>query len=93
MTIAFAQLIGAPAGVVAFEIFLDLGVPHRIAGLIAEEVLLRYIGDILGVVVLSEEMIEGLVFARTDVFGNRLPPLFSVGEYRIDVENDTSERK
>src|SRR6266508_4191948 len=91
--IAFAQLVGAPTRVVAFEIVLDLRMAHGIAALIIEQILLRYIGDIFGVVVLREEVIEGLVLARADVFRDRAPPFFSIREYRIDIEYDTSERE
>src|SRR5437667_2367974 len=91
--IAFAQLVGASARVVTFEIVLDLRMAHRIAALIVEQILLRYIGDIFGVVVLCEEMVEGLVLAGADVFGDRPPPFFGVREYRIDIEYDTPERE
>jgi hypothetical protein len=38
-------------------------------------------------------MIVGLVLARTDLFGNGLPPLLGVVECRIHIEDDTAEGK
>jgi hypothetical protein len=38
-------------------------------------------------------MIEGLIFARTNLGGYRLIPFFGIVEFRIDVEDDASKRK
>src|SRR3984893_15922645 len=54
--------------------------------------LARHIGDVFGLVVLGEQMIERLVFMRTDFRGDRLVPFVGIVEYRIDVEDDAAER-
>jgi hypothetical protein len=38
-------------------------------------------------------MVEGLILFRTNVLWDRQPPLFSVVEYRINVEYDSAERE
>jgi hypothetical protein len=65
---------------------------RRIAG-VGQEILLRDIGDILCLGVFRIDVIEGLVLARTDVFGDGLIPLFRVGKDGIDIEDDAPEGK
>ena len=79
------------AVLVALEGLLDLRMADGIAGGVGHEVLLRHIGDIFGFGVFSEEMVERLVLARTQLFGNRQPPFLGVGEHRIDVIDDAPE--
>ena len=59
---------------------------HGLSGLVGEEILLRDVGHILGVIVLGKQVIEGLILARTNVFGDGLPPFFGIVENRVDVE-------
>src|SRR5262249_57903399 len=65
---------------------------HRLAGRVGEQVLLRYVGNVFGLRILCEQMIERLVLARTPIGRNRLVPLVGVVELRIDVEDHAAER-
>ena len=47
---------------------------------VGEEVALAHIGDVGTVVVLGEEVVEGLVAPGADILGDRLVPFFRVGE-------------
>src|ERR1700740_328002 len=49
-------------------------------------------GDVLGLRVLGEQVIERLVLARTPVGRNRLVPFVGVVEFRIDVEDHAAKR-
>src|SRR3546814_3782486 len=60
---------------------------------IGQQVLLRDIGDIGGLRILGQQVIERLVLRRPQVGRNRLPPLLGVVEHRIDVIDDAAERK
>ena len=84
------DLIAAVLG--ADENLVDLRVANRIAGRVGQQVLLRDIGDIFGFGILREEMVERLVLARADFFGNGLPPFVGVREHRIDVIDYAPER-
>jgi hypothetical protein len=81
------------AGNVSYEEVVHLRVAHRFARRIFQQVLLRYIGDVFGLVVLGEQMVEGLVLARPDFLRNGLIPFLRVREFGIDVENDAAERE
>ena len=65
------------------------GVP----GLVLKQVLLRDIGDVFGLGVLREQVIERLILARPDFRGDGFVPLLAVVELRIDVEDDASKGK
>src|SRR5689334_23484094 len=93
MSPAMAALIGAARPVEAAEIVADLGMPHRFARIIDEEVLLRHIGNVFCLLIFGEEMVEGLVLGRPDLLRDRQPPFFRVGERRIDIENDAAKGK
>src|SRR5262249_46433846 len=71
------------AALVLFEHLGDLRVAHRLAGGVEEQVLLGHVGDVLGLRVLCEQMIERLVLARPPIGGNRLVPLLGVVELGI----------
>ena len=64
---------------------------HGLAGVVGEQVLLRHIGDIFRLVVFGEEVIEGLIFFRPDIFGDRFPPLIGVVERRINIVDHPAE--
>ncbi|MCY1310769.1 hypothetical protein D9M70_609950 [compost metagenome] len=81
------------ADAVLVEQGIDLGVAHRPVAVVELQVLLGNVGDILAVVVFGEQMVEGLILARADLLRNGVPPFFGVGVFRIDVENDASERE
>jgi hypothetical protein len=75
----------------AHENFVDLRMANGIAGGVGHEILLRDIGDIFGVGVFGEEMIERLVLARPDFRRNRLPPFLGIREDRVDVVDNSPE--
>ena len=64
---------------------------HLLAGIIRQQVLLGDIGDVLGLRVLREQMIERLVLVGPHVLGDRQPPFLGVGELRVDVEDHPPE--
>jgi hypothetical protein len=88
-----ARQIGMLVRIVGFEELGDLGMAHRAAGIIDQQVLLRDIGDVFGFLVLREQVIERLVLLGPDFLRDRLPPFLGVVERRINVENDTAERE
>src|SRR5712671_104621 len=63
------------AFVVADENLCDLRVSQRLAGIVGQQVLLGYIGDVFGFGVLGEQMVIGLILVGTHLGGNRLVPL------------------
>ena len=68
-----------------------VGMTHRFASLVGQEVLFGHIGDIAVLVVFRQEVVEGLVLARPNLFGNGLPPFFCIVEGRIDIENHAAK--
>ena len=62
----------------------DLWVAQRLVAIIRQKVLLGHISHILRLLVFCEQMVEGLIFVRTDICGNGFPPLFRVAENRVD---------
>ena len=70
----------------------ELRMPQRLAGLVGQQVLLGDVGDVFGLRVLREQVIEGLLLVRADLLGNRQPPFLGVVELGIDVEDDAAER-
>ena len=65
----------------------------RIAGLVHQKILLGNVGGIMGLLVLSEEMVVGLILLRANFLRNRLPPFIGMIKGRIDIENHTTEGK
>ena len=55
--------------------------------LIRHEILFRNVGDVGDVLGFCEDMVVGLIFARSDLGGNREPPFLGVIEKRIDIED------
>ena len=76
----------------ALERLADLGMAHRLAGVVRQEVLLRHVGDVLAVFVFGIEVVERLILGRADFRRNRAPPLLRVVEHRVDVEDHATER-
>src|SRR5689334_22600804 len=89
---AAAQAIEALLRIEAFKEFPDLGMADRLAGFVIEQVLLGNISYILCIVVLCEQMVEGLVLAGTDVFWDRQPPFLGIVEDRVDIEDHAAKR-
>jgi hypothetical protein len=65
---------------------------HGLAGRIGQQVLFGNIGDVFGLRVLREQMVERLVLARANLRGDRLVPFLGIVEFRIDVEYDPAKR-
>src|SRR5690349_3837404 len=63
----------------------------RVLAVVGDEVLLAYVGDVIGLLVFGEQMIEGLVFGRPQRLRDRLVPFLSVREDGIDVEDYAAE--
>jgi hypothetical protein len=75
----------------AFEQLAHRRVIHWPALRISEKVPLTHVSDVGGILVLREQVIKRLVAPRADVLGDRLVPLFGIGEDRVDVEDDPAE--
>ena len=58
---------------------------------VGQEIALGDIGAVIAVLILREEMVEGLVLARPDIFGNGLIPFLGIGELRVDIHHHTPE--
>ena len=71
----------------------DGRVVDGIARVIHEQILLGYVGLVVTVVILSQQVVERLVFARANVRGNRLVPFLCVSKFWVDVIDNASERK
>ena len=67
--------------------------PDRLAGIVRNQVLLGDIGDVFGLSVLRQQMVEGLILVRANLFGDRQPPFLGVVELRIDVKDHATERE
>ncbi len=74
------------------EDFGDLRMAHRLAALVGQQVLLRDIGDVFGLVVFGEQMIERLILVRPHFGRDRLVPFLGIVEHRIDIEHDAAKR-
>jgi hypothetical protein len=54
----------------SIEDHFELGMPARAVGLVGNQVLLRHVGDVRRILGLREDVIVGLVFGRSDLFGD-----------------------
>ena len=70
----------------------QVGVIDRLAAIIGDKVLLRDIGDVIGLIVFGQQMVKRLFFRRSRLFGDGGVPFISVGKLRVDIENDTPKR-
>ena len=77
----------------ALEHQRDLRVLHGLACFVSLKVLLGNIGHVGAVVVLREQMIEGLVASRAHRLGNGAVPLLGIRVLRIHVEDHAPKRK
>ena len=64
----------------------------RFARFVGQQVLLRHIGDVIALVVLGQQVIEGLLLRWTRLFGDGVIPFLGIGKARIDIEDHTPER-
>src|SRR5262245_53993786 len=71
----------------------DLRVAQGFTRLVRHQILLRNVGNILSLCVLGEQVIERLIFPWSHLRGYRLIPFLRIGEFRVDVEHDSSKRK
>lgn len=69
----------------------NLRMSDRLAARIRQKVLLGNIRYVCRFFILGQEMVVRLIFAGADVFRNRKPPVLSVGEFRINIENNPPE--
>jgi hypothetical protein len=79
--------------VVPLEIIRNIGMPDRRTRSVRQQILLRHIGNVFGLVILREQMIKRLVLARTNLGGDGLPPLVRVRKFRVNVEDYASKGK
>ena len=79
------------AGLVLHEDLRHLRMPDRFAGIVGQKILLGDVGDVFGVRVFREQMIERLILVRPNLLGDRQPPFLGIVEFRIDVENHATE--
>src|ERR1700741_2282131 len=73
-----ARTVGA--GLVLHKDLGDLRMPDRLAGIIRQQILLGDIGDVFGLGIFREQVIERLVLVWSHLFRNRQPPLLGVVE-------------
>ena len=81
------------AVVVDLEHFGNLRVVHRLGRGVRKQVLFGDVRNVIGGVVLGEQVVEGLVLDGPDLLRDRLPPFLGVRELRVDVVNNAPERK
>ena len=82
----------APALSVGEEV-PDTGMRHGFTTLVHQQVLLGYIGDVAHLIILSQQVVKGLVLTRSDILRDRPPPLLSVSKFHVNVENHPAKRK
>jgi hypothetical protein len=73
------------------EQLFDLGVVHRAAIAVLDQVLLADIGDIGAFLILGEEVVIGLFAPGTKILGDLLVPFLAVGEDGVDVEHHAAK--
>jgi integrase len=78
---------------VLLENFGHVRMADRRARGIDKKILFRHIGDVFGLRIFGEQMIERLVLARTDLRRDCLPPLLGVVEHRIDIEDHAPQAR
>ena len=69
----------------------NVGMFHRHARVIGDQILFAHIGDIVALIILGEQMIEGLIPGRAAVFGNGIIPFLGVRELRVDIKDNTAK--
>jgi gamma-glutamyltranspeptidase / glutathione hydrolase len=70
----------------------EVGMRHRLARIVRQQVLLGHIGHVVALVVLGQQVIERLVLRGAAVLGNGVIPLLGVGKLRIHIENHAAKR-
>lgn len=64
---------------------------HRTSSAIADQVLLTDIGNVAGILILSEQMIERLITVRPDFLRDGFVPFFAVGKDGVDIEYNSAK--
>jgi len=77
----------------AVEQQAGMRVANRLARSVGQQILFGDIGGVGAALVLGQQVVEGLVLAGADFFGDRQPPFLGVRERRVDVEDHTPERQ
>ncbi|EDM70609.1 hypothetical protein RAZWK3B_05672 [Roseobacter sp. AzwK-3b] len=70
----------------------NIGMIHRLPGIIRHQVLLRDIGHVIALLVLGQQMVERLLARRTAVLGDGVIPFLGIREFGIDIKNHPAER-
>ena len=88
-------LVLGPEPVAALGKAVEKAVDRRMvdfaAFIVGNEVLLADIGDVAGLRIFGEQVVEGLVLGRPQCLVNGFVPFLAVGEFRIDVEDHATE--
>src|SRR6266540_338893 len=71
------------ARLVLHEDLGDLRMPDRLVGIVRQQVLFGDIGDVFGLRIFREQVIERLVLVRPNFLGDRQPPFLGIVEFRI----------
>ena len=66
-------------------------VANRLARIIGHEVLFRHIGDVVGLIVFGQQVVERLFLARARLFRNGIVTFLSISKLRNYIKNDPSE--
>ncbi len=77
----------------AFEDLRNIGMCDLGRAVVRRQVLLRDIGDIMGPLILREEMVIGLVLFRADFFRDGVIPFVGIGKDRVHIENHAAKIK
>ncbi len=77
---------------VLHEHFRDLRMPHRLAAGVRQQILFGDIGDVFGLIVLGEQMIERLILVRPVLRRESTRTIRRYCRNRIDVEHDAAKR-
>ena len=75
-----------------FEEGVDLRVRNWVWIHLGDEILLGNVSDIGALSVFREEMVKRLFFTGAFTFRDRQPPVLSISEFGVDVENHPPER-
>ena len=80
-------------GLERFENQRGLWMTDGFVGFIGKQVLFRYIGDIAGLIIFSQKVIERLILPGANLLWNRQPPFLGIGEHGVHIENNPAERE
>lgn len=70
----------------------QIGVVHRLTGLIRQKVLLRHVSHVIALIIFSQQVVKRLVLGRAAFLWNGIIPCLCVGKHCIHVKDNTTER-